>query len=267
MAATDRTTLRATFDTVPDAYDRVRPSYPEELFDTLIEAAGLAPGDRVLEIGPGPGKATRGLAGRGLRVTGLELGAELAAAARRNLADLDGVEIVDGDFDVWEPPAGVAFDLVAAATAWHWPDPDTKYARAAAMLRPGGHLAFWAALHARGSDPDPFVEELTDVYRAIGFKRPEHHRGGWDGLADNRAEIESSGRFEVTLIRRFTWESVFDADGYIALADTFSSHIAMSDEQRATLYAAIRERLARRPDGRLRYLWGSVLHVARRLDS
>jgi SAM-dependent methyltransferase len=52
------TTLRETFDEAPGLYDRVRPGYPEELFDDLERLAGLRPGSRVLELGCGTGQAT-----------------------------------------------------------------------------------------------------------------------------------------------------------------------------------------------------------------
>jgi 16S rRNA A1518/A1519 N6-dimethyltransferase RsmA/KsgA/DIM1 with predicted DNA glycosylase/AP lyase activity len=47
----------------------------------LVRLAGLGPGDRVIEIGCGTGQATVPLAERGLTITAVELGAELAAVA------------------------------------------------------------------------------------------------------------------------------------------------------------------------------------------
>jgi len=82
----ERERLRHTFNRAAEIYDRVRPDYPEALFDELVALAGLAPGDHLVEVGGATGKATRPLARRGFRITCVELGAELAAAARRNLA-------------------------------------------------------------------------------------------------------------------------------------------------------------------------------------
>src|SRR5204862_4117471 len=78
----DRERLRKTFGTVPELYDRARPAYPAVVFDDLAELARLEPGSRVLEIGPGTGKATAELARRGYSVTGIELSGELAENAR-----------------------------------------------------------------------------------------------------------------------------------------------------------------------------------------
>jgi SAM-dependent methyltransferase len=263
----ERLRLRKTFNQTADTYQRARPEYPAELFDTLIAAAGLAPGDRVLEVGCATGKATVPLASRGFQVTCIELGAELAAAARRNLAGLSA-EVIQGRFEDWRPAPGGEFDLVFAATAWHWVDPDVRYPAAWRALHPGGHLAFWSATHVFPDDGDPFFTELQDVYDEIGEGLPPGATWPRPGeVTVHAGEIEASGLFKVTLVQHFDWEQIYDAEGYIALLDTFSGHIAMADWQRDRLYGEIRRRLAQRPDGTLRRHWGAALHVARRLDA
>ena len=165
----DRERLRQTFDSAATRYDRIRPDYPEALFDDLVALAGLTPGDRLLEVGCATGKATRPLARRGFRITCVELGTELAAVARQNLAGF-GVEVVQAPFEEWQPPH--PFGLVYAATAWHWIDPGVRYQRAWQALRPGGHLAFWAAGHVFPEGGDPFFEEIQDIYDEIGEGQP-----------------------------------------------------------------------------------------------
>jgi hypothetical protein len=44
------------------------------------------------------------LAKRGLAITAVELGAELAAVARRRLAAFPAVDVVTAPFEAWEPP-------------------------------------------------------------------------------------------------------------------------------------------------------------------
>ncbi len=61
----DRESLRQTFNQAVAFYHRARPDYPDGLFDDLSTVAGLAPGDRLLEIGCATGKATLPLARRG----------------------------------------------------------------------------------------------------------------------------------------------------------------------------------------------------------
>ncbi len=260
---TDRESLRATFDTVAPAYADARPTYPAALFDTLVAATGIGPDSRLLEVGCGPGTATLPLAALGCRIVAVELGAGLAAEARRRLAAYPRVAVVTASFETY-PPAGRSFDLVYAATAWHWVDPAVRYRRAHEVLRPGGHLAFWSAAHVVPADGDTFFTEIQEVYDEIGEGVPDDHV--WRGpgeLPEETADLEASGLFEVTGVQQIDWETTYDADGYLALLDTFSGHIAMAASKREHLYDEIRRRLGERSDGLLRRHWGAVLHVAR----
>lgn len=259
----DRDRLRTTFDSAADLYQTARPEYPDALFNALVRAAELKPGDRLLEVGAATGKATLPLACRGFHITAIEPGRQLAAAARRNLADYD-VTVVEARFEDWADAGG--FDLVFAATAWHWIDPQSKYRKAWDALRPGGHLAFWSASHVFPAGGDPFFREIQPVYVEIGADKSDEPTPRPGQLADQRDEIEGSGLFHVVRVKHFDWEQVYDAQGYLALLDTFSGHIAMREWQRARLYGEIRRRLAERADGLLRRHWGAVLHVARRLE-
>jgi SAM-dependent methyltransferase len=262
----DREQLRTTFNSASSLYHQARPEYPAELFDELVRLARLRPGDRLLEVGCATGKATIPLARRGFRITCVELGTDLAAEARRNLDGFPRVTIVNAAFEPWEPPRA-GFDLVCAATAWHWIDPAVRYQRAWDLLRDGGHLAFWSATHAFPAGGDRFFHELQDVYDEINEGLPPGAQfPAPDELPDQRAEIEATGLFTDVVIRRYGWVIEYTAEEYIRLLDTFSGHISMAQWQRDRLYGEIRRRLAERPGGRLRRGWGTVLHVARRRD-
>ena len=258
-----REALRRTFDTAADLYEAARPSYPEELFDDLVSLSALEPGARVLEIGSATGKATRPLVERGYPVVCVEMGPQLAEKARGYLAGLQA-EIHVATFEEWEYEPE-AFELVYAATAWHWLDPAIRYPKAHRLLRPGGHLAFWSATHAFPADFDRFFTEIQEVYDAIG----ESHPGEWpppppEQIPDEAAEIRASGLFEEIQVRRYVWETHYTAEEYIALLNTFSGHIAMEATKREHLYREIRRRIGRRPDPRVRRHWCAILHVARR---
>ena len=255
--------LRQTFDSTADLYDAARPSYPDDLFDDLVRLTGLEPGSRLLEVGCATGKATQPLLQRGFSVVCVELGARLAEVARRNLAGLP-VEIHVAPFETW-PGEPESFDLVYAATAWHWLDPTTRYVKAHDLLRPGRHLAFWSAVHAFPAGFDQFFSEIQEVYDAIG----ESYEGEWPPAAphevvDETAEVAASGLFGDVEVRRYLWQRDYTADEYISLLDTFSGHIAMEPAKREHLYREIRRRLAQRAGGRVQRHWYAILHVARK---
>src|ERR1700677_757863 len=86
LGASERQSLRATFESTADTYQRARPDYPTELIDDLLRSTGLVTGDSLLEVGCATGKATLPLASLGFGITCVELGKQLAVVARRNLA-------------------------------------------------------------------------------------------------------------------------------------------------------------------------------------
>ena len=151
-------------------------------------------------------------------------------------------------FETWPPPDGTAFDAVVAATAWHWADPDVRYRRAWELLRPGGHLAFWAGdarVPGRGGS---FFRELQAVYDEIGAAGRRVAAAA--RAAGRPGEILASGLFDRLPVTQFDWELRYDAESYVELLETFSANISMQPWQRERLYAEIRARVAERPDGR-----------------
>jgi SAM-dependent methyltransferase len=137
MTEPGRRPLGRVFNEVPELYDRVRPAYPDELFADLTAITGLDRRSAVLEVGCGTGQATRSLAGIGCAVTAVEPGAGMAALARRRLAAFGNVEIENAAFEDWDD-RGRRFDVLVAASSWHWVDPAVGWPRAHDVLRPGG---------------------------------------------------------------------------------------------------------------------------------
>jgi SAM-dependent methyltransferase len=238
MTQKDRDLLRSTFDQAAELYDRVRPGYPAALFDDLAELTLIGPGSRVLEIGPGTGQATRPLAERGCRVVAVELGAGLAAVARRNLAAFPSVEVVTAAFEDWPLPAE-PFDLVLAATAFHWLDPAVRVEKVADALRPGGWLATITTNHVAGGD-EPFFAEVQDCYvrwdpdtpTALTLKPaadvPSAHYG-----------LDESDRFGPATLRRYEWDRSYTTASYIDLLLTYSGHRALDPEAQRNLLDCI----------------------------
>lgn len=317
----DRDSLASTFDSVAQRYERARPGYPAEMFDELAALAGLDGSARVLEIGPGTGKATRGLLRRGWSVVAVEPGAQLAAVARRVLAGHD-LRVDVSPFETWHdtgyptqrddaghptrhddghstqrddghPPrhddghltwhddrrpiwrddehptrhAAGAFDLVFAATAWHWLDPTVAYRKAAGHLRPGGHLAIVSTEHVLPEpDGDPFFVDIEETYTAVGLSDGQGGPKRPDAVpAPETAGIVASGFFHEPEVRRHVWSHTYTASEYLDLLGTYSNHLRATDEQRATLFADVRRRIDARPGRTVRKHYLTVLHLARRL--
>jgi SAM-dependent methyltransferase len=259
---------RDAFDQSASIYQSARPAYPAGLFDDVIATTKITTRSELLEIGAGPGTATVALARRGFRITALELGEELAAQARLNLAAFPAVSVITSGFEPWEPSAGTTYDLVYAANSWHWLDPDLRWPKAAGLLNPDGHLAIFGARHAFPEGFDPFFTEMQKVYdeigEALGDWPPPPPRPTIGTLVD---EAEASGQFRGVAQQMYVWPVRYTADSYLDLLDTFANHIVMEPAKRQRLHAEVRRLLADRPDGELTRHWVSELAILQRSPS
>lgn len=256
------TELRTIFDEDAELYDRARPRYPEPLFDALMRLAGLEPGDRALEIGPGTGVATVPLARRGLRLTGVEPGENMARVARRNLRDLPSATVEIGAFESWPLPPE-PFDLVVAATCWHWLDPDVRFAKAAQALRPGGALAIIDTVHVSDEQGDEqFVRIQAHYDRWDPVSAPSWGSGLPSAAALEPPDVDRE-RFRAPAFQGFPWVGTFTTAEYLDLLSSFSGHRFMPAENRARLFEGISAVIAE-TGGRIRKHHVFTLTVARR---
>ena len=266
MVQRDRGRLRSTFDQAAELYDRARPRYPPALFDDLAALAGIGPGSRVLEIGPGTGQATVALAERGHRVVAVELGAQLAAVARRNLARFPSVEVVTAAFEDWPLPPE-PFDLVLSATAFHWIDPAVRVVKSADALRPGGSLATIATHHVAGGD-ESFFAQAQACYERWD---PETPPGGSRlpaaaGIHSSSDELDGSRRFGPAEFRRYEWELPYTTSGYLEVLLTYSGHRALDPQAQAGLLDCIARLIDTAHGGRITKRYLTELRIAPTLD-
>ncbi|RJQ76015.1 class I SAM-dependent methyltransferase [Pseudonocardiaceae bacterium YIM PH 21723] len=239
----ERERLRATFGADAERYDRTRPGYPAELF------ADLRPTGRVLEIGCGTGQATSILVQLGCTVVAVELSSELAALTRRKLPE---AEVVTAAFEDWPLPAR-RFDLVLAATSFHWIDPAVRMIKAADALRPGGRLAVISSRHILGGTVD-FFHRVQECYERWDPATPPGLR--LRPAAAHVPEFDASDRFVPAEFRRYEWEVAYTTAEYLDLLLTYSGHLALPAGARDGLLGDIAAVIDREYGGRIvkRYL-------------
>ena len=155
----------SVFDALADDYDAARPNYPSALYDAIDRLAHRLDGARVIEIGAGTGIATQGLRQRGADVLAIDIGPQMLRKLR---ARLPGQHVALARAEALPVPDASA-DLVCAAQAWHWVDPERGPREVQRVLRRGGALAvWWNNVRAAGErwyeDQQRRLEEMSPGY-------------------------------------------------------------------------------------------------------
>ena len=234
---------RLGFDAVPEIYDRVRPSYPEPLFDHLFRYVGVA-SERasVVEIGAGTGKATRSILERGARVTAIEIGPQLAAFLRENLGREFGerLDVRNESFEECALASG-AFDAVVSATAFHWVDPSVRLTKSRDVLRPGGALGIISTNQIRSDADRGYYARVQPIYRRYFPDETPPETPGEDVVPAELDEVRASGLFDDVTLHRYPWDQTYSTEQYGDLLRSFSGTQAMEPGPREAMIADLCE--------------------------
>ena len=244
------TELKTTFNTAPTLYEDVRPGYPAELIQDVLDLSGRNDHSRILEVGCGTGKATRPFAEGGYELVCLDIGADLIAVAKEKLREFPNVSFVERAFEEWESDR--KFDLIISATAFHWVDPKVRYLKASKMLKSKGFLAVFSNQHIR-KDEGFFAESqsLYDKYYApMTTNHPTH--------ATNFPGVEA---FQDPIKRVYPWTQTYSSEQYIKLLGTYSGHIALPDENKRLLFEGITNLIETKYNGQITKHYAAVLDL------
>lgn len=252
---------KSWYGSVAQAYDRVRPKYPQELLERAVEVAAIPKTGKILEVGCGPGTATISLAQMGFSMVCLELSLETCKIARQNLAGYPNLEVINTNFEEWEP-ADRELDAIVAATSWHWVAPEHKHQKAASILKNSGALVLlW---NTAMQPPLEIFERLADIFAQYlptmaKYKDRETELGEVGIFAG--AAIDS-GLFSGVIEEYRSIELNYSIDDYLQLLTTYSPCIALSPESRHDLLQQLRARLEQNCGEQIPLSYLSIFHIA-----
>jgi SAM-dependent methyltransferase len=228
-----------SFGSVAEAYERFRTGYPVELLD-LVVAYADEPIGTALEIGAGTGKATRLFVQGGIAVTATEPDAAMLAELRKHLPT--SVTTVQAAFE--DLPLDSSYDLVYSAAALHWTNPEGRWERMAALVRPGGTFASFGVPIQLA---DPALQEAAREARAPYLEddgvpspdgTPADRPMQWPGTELQQSEWFTDVQQSV-IDRRVT----MTAHDYIGQLSTVSAYVMLQPADRAEVFRRTLEAL------------------------
>jgi len=147
----------------------------------LLQAAGIGPGMRVLDLGSGSGDhafAVAGLVGPDGSVAGVERSPEAVGMARARAERLGLANVTFTVGDIHDPAGGGPFDAVTGRLVLMYvPDPAAVLRTQAGVLRPGGLVApvEFDVSTARALPPVPLAVQVkdwvTETFRRAGIEQ------------------------------------------------------------------------------------------------
>jgi SAM-dependent methyltransferase len=211
--------LAAHLDPGTDAASR-RPETIVHEVEWLVEALGLRPGDRILDLGCGPGLYCEALAARGLAVTGIDASGGSIEHARRVAARTgSGIRYVEADYRNLDEEGAYDAAILVYLDLGVLADRDRRLvlANVQRALSPGGRFAF-------------------DV---VGDTAPRDEGTSW--LASEGAGFWRPGA-HLVLERRVDYP-----DDRVFLTE----HVVLDEHGEATVYRIWEQRFTRKSIGRL----------------
>ncbi|MBP2450636.1 class I SAM-dependent methyltransferase [Mycolicibacterium lutetiense] len=176
----------------PDAYARFMGRYAEPLAEVFAAFSGVGAGDKVLDVGCGPGALTAHLLSVGARVAAIDPSPPFVDAICKRFPELDVRQGVAEEL----PYDTADFDAALAQLVVHFmADPVGGIRQMARVTRPGGVVAacvwdgptgalapFWEAVHRIDADAEDEAllsgahrGHLTEIFEAAGLHDVDEH--------------------------------------------------------------------------------------------
>jgi SAM-dependent methyltransferase len=221
---------RALFGLNPAGYEDARPDYPLWIFDQLRQRGALVAGATTLEIGAGTGKATRHLLEYGAKpLTIIEPDTRFADMLNSTCAAASAsCRIMYESFeDVALPDYG--FDLVMAATSFHWIEPIAGLRKIKRLLTQNGVAALCWNVLSDGNKEDLFHDATHSLLTPLAMGPADKHNEipFAPDRAARQAEANTAG-FEHCEYFESRWSLLLSARQIGNLYESFS-HIQRLD--------------------------------------
>ena len=229
--------FRRVFDTIPEAFDRYRPRYSQELFDYLIDFAKIDDTKSVLEIGPGTGQATEPILRTKCDYNAIELGENLSAMMTKKFSHYPNFHIDNDDFITHD--FGKKFDVIYSAATIQWIPEQIAFSKTFDLLKAGSTLAMMITKADYKTPNEELYSEIQKVYNAYFKPETPYNHGSF---CYENAMNYGYQDFEK---KEFFGKREMTADEYVAFCGTHCDHIVISEKYKTHFFDGLRAAVLR----------------------
>lgn len=235
--------ILSSFETLFDdnykVYDKVRPEYPQQLFNDILEYKPLVKTSRIMEIGIGTGKATQFFIDFGCQIASVEPGPKMAKFVRNKFKDYEDFSCYNMTFEKYMGMNNT-FDLIYSATAFHWLDQNEAFEKSYKLLKNGGALARFA-YHANISDSNSALKEKINLLYKEYMPSDKEYKPYSEKDSSKQALIPADYGFADCQYKMYYFDKTFTGDDYIRLLSTYPDHMKLDEEKRKEFFSKIKK--------------------------
>lgn len=226
--------FRKIFDTIPEQFDKYRSRYSMELFEELIDYAGIGPSKTVLELGPGTGQATEPILNTGCDYHAIELGENLYGMMKRKYSHFPNFSIVNDDF-ITHDFGSQRFDMIYSAATIQWIPEEIAFSKTYALLKPGGTLAMLLCKADYKTPNEALYNHIQEVYSKYFKPETRYTHGSF-----RYASAPDYGYVDFER-REYYGKRELSAEDYVAFCGTHCDHIVIPEPYKTCFFDGLRQ--------------------------
>lgn len=239
--------LRFTFNEVPEAYDCLRPKYPDTLSEDVIQYSALDKTKKALEIGIGTGQATLPFLKTGCELTAVELGDKLAEFSKKKFEEYERFKVINQDFETAFLEEN-HYDVIYSASAFHWIPPEIGLPKVYRLLKAGGVFAWFFVLPAPSQKNmhDEIQKVYSEYKKYFNYEAPQ-----FDRIPETQSKLlglfnkfKQYGFTEI-IDKVYSSSRTLNAKDYVTLCGTYSDHRAIPEADRVVFLQKLEDTVNR----------------------
>lgn len=222
------------FNEIAYSYEEWRLSYPAELYEGIFSFGGEF--QTALEIGIGTGKATAPFLEQGVEVTAIEPSVGMLNVAEQKFKSFQNFHALHMSFEDFVAENGSThFDLVFAASSFHWLSGDSRLKMIAALVKSGGVFARFKTVTVLQSS-EPADKILYDLYQEF---LPDFLPKDTARTSFNEQAYRAVG-FDAVVRKTFLKPVQFRREDYITFVNTYTEYLSLPKDTRIHFEDAIK---------------------------